>query len=188
MVTMLWLVNRYIYLDTYDWYIWYKLRLLRIHVQFLVIKIHAMEIMVIVLYKFATTIFYLVIFPVCWTSCILGFNEEVANRLFFKHFSIRILSVLRGHSVFSSPPQRPMTSKFDGFLYQILSITFFNYLNSWEGASIFPFLLLSAKQLGTTGTIFITSLVWRGPWLGIEPGTSRTRCQHSIARLSRRRC
>ena len=28
---------------------------------------------------------------------------------------------------------------------------------------------------GTTGTIFITSLVWRGPWLGIEPGTSRTR-------------
>ena len=26
---------------------------------------------------------------------------------------------------------------------------------------------------GTTGTIFITSLVWRGPWLGIEPGTSK---------------
>ena len=25
----------------------------------------------------------------------------------------------------------------------------------------------------------ITSLVWRGPWLGIEPGTSRTRSQHS---------
>jgi len=24
----------------------------------------------------------------------------------------------------------------------------------------------------TTGTIFITSLVWRGPWLGIEPETS----------------
>ena len=40
---------------------------------------------------------------------------------------------------------------------------------------------------GTTGTIFITSLVWRGPWLGIEPGTSRTRSQHYITRLSRRR-
>ena len=40
---------------------------------------------------------------------------------------------------------------------------------------------------GTTGTIFITSLVWRGPWLGIEPGTSRTRCQHYTTRLSRRR-
>ena len=27
---------------------------------------------------------------------------------------------------------------------------------------------------GATGTIFITSLVWRGPWLGIEQETSRT--------------
>ena len=34
---------------------------------------------------------------------------------------------------------------------------------------------------------FITSLVWRGPWLGIEPGTSRTRSQHYTTRLSRRR-
>jgi len=25
---------------------------------------------------------------------------------------------------------------------------------------------------GSTGTIFITSLVWRGPWLGIEPGSA----------------
>jgi len=37
---------------------------------------------------------------------------------------------------------------------------------------------------GTTGTIFITSLVWRSPWLGIEPGTTRTRS--SPTRLSRR--
>ena len=75
---------------------------------------------------------------------------------------------------------------------------------------VFPFLMLSAKQ-GTTGTLFITSLVWRGPWLGIEPGpptleastlplgyrgggpwlriepgTSHTRSQHSTTRLSRR--
>ena len=40
---------------------------------------------------------------------------------------------------------------------------------------------------GNTGTIFITSLVWCGPWLGIEPGSSRTRSQHSTTRLSRRR-
>ena len=33
---------------------------------------------------------------------------------FFK-ISVRLLSVLRGHSVFSSPPQRPMTSDFEGF-------------------------------------------------------------------------
>ena len=38
-----------------------------------------------------------------------------------------------------------------------------------------------------TGTIFITSLVWRGTWLGIERGTSCTRSQHSTPRLSRRR-
>ena len=30
-------------------------------------------------------------------------------------FSVRLLSVLRGHSVLSSPPQRPMTSDFEGF-------------------------------------------------------------------------
>ena len=41
-------------------------------------------------------------------------------------FSVRLLSVLRGHSVFSSPPQRPMTPDFEGFLYQILSITLFS--------------------------------------------------------------
>ena len=44
----------------------------------------------------------------------------------------------------------------------------FSYLNSWERAIIFPF-ECSVLNMGTTGTIFITSLVWRGPWLGIEP-------------------
>ena len=33
----------------------------------------------------------------------------------FGFFSIHLLSVLRGHSVFSSPPQRPMSSDFEGF-------------------------------------------------------------------------
>ena len=33
----------------------------------------------------------------------------------FCFFSVRLLSVLRGHSVFSSPPQRPMTSDFEAF-------------------------------------------------------------------------
>ena len=60
------------------------------------------------------------------------------------------------------------------------------YLNFWERASIFPF-ECSVLNKGTTGTIFIMSLVWRDPWLGIEPGTSRTRSQHSTTRLSRRR-
>ena len=80
--------------------------------------------------------------------------------------------------------QWPPTSK--DFLSQILSITFFSVLNSWERASIFPF-ECSVLNQGTTGTIFITSLVWRGPWLGIEAGTSRTGCQYSTTRLSSRR-
>ena len=61
----------------------------------------------------------------------------------------------------------------------------FSYLNSWERASIFPF-ECSMLNKGTTGTIWITCLVWRGPWLGIEPGTSRTRGQHYTTRLSMR--
>ena len=62
----------------------------------------------------------------------------------------------------------------------------FSYLNSWERASIFPF-ECSVLNKGTTGIILITSLVWRGPWLGIEPGTSCIRSHHYTTRLSRRR-
>ena len=82
------------------------------------------------------------------------------------------LSVLLGHSVFSSPPQQPMTSDFEGFLYQILSIIFLSLF--LRKSQYLPFQCWVLNK-GTTGTIFITSLVWRGPWLGIEPGTSRTR-------------
>ena len=59
---------------------------------------------------------------------------------------VRLLSVLRGHSFFPSPPQRPMTSDSEGFLYQIFSITLFSYLNSWKKSQYFPFSMLSAKQ------------------------------------------
>ena len=72
------------------------------------------------------------------------------------------------------------------FYPRLYPLNLFSYLNSWERASIFPF-KCSVLNKGTPGTMFITSLVWRGPWLGIEPGTSRTRCQHSTTRLSRRR-
>ena len=64
----------------------------------------------------------------------------------------------------------------------------FSYLNSWERTS-FSILKCSVLNKGTTGTSFKTSLVWRGPWLGIEPMTSRTRCLGTLTtRLSRRRC
>ena len=80
--------------------------------------------------------------------------------MMIKNFSVRFLSVLRGHSVFSSPTQRPMTYDFEGFLYQILSITLFFYLNVF----------------GMTRSL-----------TGIEPEISHTRSQHSTTRLSRRR-
>ena len=49
-------------------------------------------------------------FPVYFLSR-LQFNLLVTH--FF--FSVRLLSVLRGHLFFSSPSQRPMTSDFEGF-------------------------------------------------------------------------
>ena len=72
------------------------------------------------------------------------------------------------------------------FYHRFYPLHLFSYLNSWERASTFPF-ECSVLNKGTTGTIFLTSLVWCGHWLGIEPGTSRTRSQHSTTRLSRRR-
>ena len=43
-----------------------------------------------------------------------GFNKKVWGFLGV-FFSVGLLSVLRDHSVFSSPPQRPMTFDFEGF-------------------------------------------------------------------------
>ena len=120
--------------------------------------------------------------PSCYTTWVC---DSFFLILFF--FSLPLLSVLCGHSVFSSPPQWPMTSHFEGFFYpRSYPLHLFSCLNSWERASICPF-EYSVLNKGTTDTSFITSLVWRGPWLGIEPGTSRTRRQHSTTRLSRRR-
>ena len=105
----------------------------------------------------------------------------------FFFFSVRLLSVLCGHSGFFIPA----TTANDLRLRRISIPDLIHYI-------IFLSLFLRKSQYflfqcwvlnkGTTGTIFITSLVWRGPWLGIEPGTSRTRSQHSTTRLSRRRC
>ena len=50
-----------------------------------------------------------------------------------------------------------------------------------EKEPVFSFWMFSAKQ-GHYWYHFITSLVWRSPWLGIEPGTSRTRSQHYTTR------
>ena len=87
---------------------------------------------------------------------------------------------------FFIPPQRPMTPDLEGFsIPDFIHYIYFPIL-ILEKSQYFPF-QCSVLNKGTTGTIFITSLVWRGPWLGIEPGTSRTRSQPSTTRLSRRR-
>ena len=99
-------------------------------------------------------------------------------------FIVRLSSVLRGHSVFHPRHNGQEDSK--DFYTRSYPLQYFFYLNLWERASIFPFQCWVLNK-GTTGTIFITSLVWRCPWLGIELGTSRTRSQHSTTRLSRRR-
>ena len=105
--------------------------------------------------------------------------------LFFLAFDFcRSCVVIR---FFLSPPQRPMTSDFEGFFIpDCIHYIYFPILILENEPVFFSFWMFSAKQ-GHYWYHFITSLVWRGPWLGIEPGTSRPRCQHSITRLSRRR-
>ena len=114
------------------------------------------------------------------TLCLYIYNRHSC------FFSVRLLSVLRGHSVFSSPPQRPMTSDFEGFsIADFIHYIYFPVL-ILEKNPVFPLLRFNAKQVNYWYD-FITSLVWRGPWLGIEPGTSHTHSQHSTTMLSRRR-
>ena len=101
-------------------------------------------------------------------------------------FIVRLLSVLRVHSFFFIPATTANDLRLQRIFYpRLYSLHLSSYLNSWERS--FPF-ECSVLNKGTTGTIFRTSLVWRGPWLGIEPGTSRTRSQYYTTRLSRRRC
>ena len=68
------------------------------------------------------------------------------------YFSVRLLSVLRGHSVFSSPPQWPMTSDVEGFsIPDFIHYIYFPIL-ILEKEPVFPFLMFfvfwmfSAKQ------------------------------------------
>ena len=61
-------------------------------------------------------------------------------------FSVRLLSVLRGHLFFSFLPQRPMTSEFEGFLSRSYPLHYFLIL-ILEKEPVFPFSMLSAKQV-----------------------------------------
>ena len=100
-------------------------------------------------------------------------------------FSLWLLSVPHGHSGFFIHATTANDLR-RIFYPRFYTLHLFSYLNSWERASI-SFFNVQCWIRELPGTIFITSLVWRGLWLGIEPGTSRTWCQHSTMRLSRRR-
>ena len=64
---------------------------------------------------------------------------------FLIFFSVRLLSVLHGHLVFSSPPQRPMISDFEGFsIPDVIHYIYFPIL-ILEKEPVFPFLMFSAK-------------------------------------------
>ena len=64
----------------------------------------------------------------------------------FLFFSNRLLLVLRGHSFFSSPPQRPMTSDFEGFFIpDFIHYIYFPIL-ILKKEPVFSFLMFSAKQ------------------------------------------
>ena len=59
--------------------------------------------------------------------------------MFVLFFSVRRLSVLRGHSFFSSPPQQPMTSDFEGFsILDFIHYIYFPIL-ILEKEPVFPF-------------------------------------------------
>ena len=60
-------------------------------------------------------------------------------------FSVWLLSVLRGHSFFSPPPQWPMTSDFEGFsILDFIHYIYFPFLILEK--EYFPFWMFSAKQ------------------------------------------
>ena len=74
--------------------------------------------------------------------------------LFVCFFSIRLLSVLRGHSFLFIPATTANDLRLRRIFYpRFYPLHLFTYLNSWERASIFPF-ECSVLNKGTTGTNF----------------------------------
>ena len=57
----------------------------------------------------------IVMFVFLFTLMCFLFTYTLFVSFYYFYFSVRLLSVLLGHSVFSSRPQRPMISDFEGF-------------------------------------------------------------------------
>ena len=118
--------------------------------------------------------------------CKRQMNGSKFNKFFKQNSSVQLLSALRGHLVFSSRHNGlwpPISKDFYARFYPLHFLT----ILILEKEPVFPFFNVECQTRELLVPFFITSLVWRGPWLGIEPGASRTRRQHSTTRLSRRR-
>ena len=111
-------------------------------------------------------------------KCIITYSEIF---LFFLTFNFcRFCVVIR---VFSSPPQRPMTSHFEGFsIPDFIHYIYFPIL-VLEKEPVFSFLMFSPKQRNYWYHFYNVFGMTRSL---IEPGTSRTWSQHSTTRLSRK--
>ena len=127
-----------------------------------------------------------------WNEILLGSQIQSTKRhpvniLFSKKtsaaffFSVRLLSVLRGQLIFSSPPQRPMTSDFEGFSIHYI---YFPIL-VLKKEPVFPFWMFSDKQ-GHYWYHFYNVFGMTRSLTGDWTGTSRARSQHYTTRLSRR--
>ena len=104
--------------------------------------------------------------------------------LFQFFFSVRLLSVLRGHSFFSSPPQRPMTSDFEGF--SIPDCIHYIYFPIFRKSQYFPFWMFSAKQghyCYHFYNVFGMTRSLTGDWT-----RDLSHSKHYTTRLSKRRC
>ena len=139
-----------------------------------------------IIYRSPAT-YKLVVFSDLWKSwsliwIMIELMKVLLELIFYYIFSVRLLSVLRGHSVFFIPATTANDLRFSipHFIHYIYCPILIH-----EKEPVFPFLMLSAKQ-GNYWYHFY-NMVWCGPWLGIEPWTSRTRSQHSTNRLLRRR-
>ena len=66
--------------------------------------------------------------------------------IFLLFFSVGLLSVLRGYSIFSSPPQWPMTSDFKGFSIPDFIHDIFFPILILQKEPVFPFLNVECQK------------------------------------------
>ena len=98
--------------------------------------------------------------------------------------SVRILSVLRGHSFFFIPAITANDLRLRRIFYpRFYPLHLFSYLNSWERASIFPF-EGSVLNKGTTGTILYR--FWYDAVLGLRLNPGPPALEASIIPLGYR--